>query len=205
MSSILDEKPLEQKLLRLEEENRRLRKVVEELSILNDLSRVISSTMDPQAGMETIVKRSVKAINAEQGAITLVEETSGSPMKTLIRASDTSKDRTKFHTDQNILGWMIIHKKPRKTLLERGVKFLEANVLSIDLERKTVTTESAHTFYTIEGAQGVLREFNGGDLAILIPKTPFKCPPAPMPTAGPEMGQYISSELALRGIGFHPK
>jgi sulfide:quinone oxidoreductase len=27
---------------------------------------------------------------------------------------------------------------------------------------------------------------------------------APMPTAGPEMGQYIQAELARRGIGFHP-
>jgi len=112
MNPVVDEKSLEQKLLRLDEENRRLRKAVEELSILNDLSRVISSTMDPQEVMETIVKRSVKAIGAEQGAITLVEESSGSPMKTLIRASDTSKSQMKFHIDQNILGWMIIHKKP---------------------------------------------------------------------------------------------
>ncbi len=112
MASAVDEKSLEQKLLRVEDENRRLRKAIEELSILNDLSRVISSTMDSQAVMETIVKRSVKALNAEQGAITLVEETSGSPMKTLIRASDTSKGQTKFRIDQSILGWMIIHKKP---------------------------------------------------------------------------------------------
>jgi sulfide:quinone oxidoreductase len=156
--------------------------------------------------------------------------------------------------------------KPRKSLLDRGIRFLEANVLSIDLEWKTVTTdrealhwdylvialgadlnlasvpgleEAAHTFYTLEGAQhlqGVLKEFKRGDIAVLIPKTPFKCPPAPyeaaillshafeargladkvridvytvepapMPTAGPEMGQYLRNELALRSIGFHPQ
>jgi sigma-B regulation protein RsbU (phosphoserine phosphatase) len=106
------EEDLSQKLSRLEDENQRLRKAIEELSILNELARVISSTMDSQAVMETIVKRSIKAISAEQGAITLVEETSGSPLKTLIRATDTSKGQEQFRIDQNIVGWMIIHKKP---------------------------------------------------------------------------------------------
>jgi len=156
--------------------------------------------------------------------------------------------------------------RPRKNLLDRGIGFLEANILSIDLERKVVATgsetlrwdylvialgadlnlasvpglaEGAQTFYTLEGAQrlqDVLRDFNGGDLAILIPKMPIKCPPAPyeaamllrhafevrgladrvriaiytvegtpMATAGAEMGQYISNELARRSIGFHPQ
>jgi sigma-B regulation protein RsbU (phosphoserine phosphatase) len=102
----------ESTLQRLEEENRRLRKAIEELSILNDLARVISSTMESQAVMEMIVKRSVKAIGAEQGAITLVEESSSSPFKTLIRAADSSRERTRLRIDQNIVGWMIIHKKP---------------------------------------------------------------------------------------------
>ena len=58
------EQSVEPTLQRLEEENRRLRKAIEELSILNELGRVISSTMDPQAVMEMIVKRSVRAISA---------------------------------------------------------------------------------------------------------------------------------------------
>ncbi len=106
------EQSVEPTLLRLEEENRRLRKAIEELSILNELGRVISSTMDSQAVMEMIVKRSVRAISAEQGAITLVEESSSSPFKTLIRAADSSHERAKLRIDQNIVGWMIIHKKP---------------------------------------------------------------------------------------------
>jgi sigma-B regulation protein RsbU (phosphoserine phosphatase) len=103
---------VEPALHRLEEENRRLRKAIEELSILNDLARVISSTMESQAVMEMIVKRSVRAIGAEQGAITLVEESLSSPFKTLIRAADSSRERAKLRIDQNIVGWMIIHKKP---------------------------------------------------------------------------------------------
>lgn len=151
-------------------------------------------------------------------------------------------------------------------LLDPGVRFLQATVRGLDIPGRKAETDretlrwdylvialgadlndaavpglaqAAHTFYTIEGAQrlkGALEQFAGGDLAILIPKAPFKCPPAPyeaamvlrhalaarglaertriaihtvegapMATAGPEMGQFIKSELAQRGIGFHPQ
>ena len=156
--------------------------------------------------------------------------------------------------------------EPRAALLAPGVRFVEARVLGLDLSNRTVSmenntlqwdhlvialgadldltkvpglAEAAHTFYTVDGAQrlrAVLERFPGGDLAILIPKVPFMCPPAPyeaamllhhafesrgladiarvaihtaegapMPTAGPEMGQYIKGELARRGIAFHPQ
>jgi len=115
--------------------------------------------------------------------------------------------------------------RPRKNLLDRGIGFLEANILSIDLERKVVATgsetlrwdylvialgadlnlasvpglaEGAQTFYTLEGAQrlqDVLRDFNGGDLAILIPKMPIKCPPAPY-----EAAMLLRDAFEVRGV-----
>lgn len=155
---------------------------------------------------------------------------------------------------------------PRASLLAPGVRFVEARVLGLDLSNRTVSldndllrwdhlvvalgadlnlmkvpglAEAAHTFYTVEGAQrlkAAVDRFPGGDLAILVPKAPFMCPPAPyeaamllhhafesrgladkariaihtvegapMPTAGPEMGQYIKGELARRGIAYHPQ
>src|SRR5262249_34721960 len=95
---------------------------------------------------------------------------------------------------------------------------------------------AAQTFYTLEGAvrlRAALGRFDGGRIMVLIPRTPFKCPPAPyeaammlhatlarrgiraqldiwtvekapMPTAGPAIGKIIVSELAARGIGYHP-
>lgn len=153
--------------------------------------------------------------------------------------------------------------QPRTTLLEPGVDFVLADVLGLNLNEHTVTTgegvfpwdylvialgadlnpasvpglaEAAHTFYSVAGAQrlrGVLENFRGGHVVILIPRLPFKCPPAPyeaamllqeylaqrglastspvtvitaegapMPTAGPAMGQYILAALAQRGIEF---
>lgn len=96
----------------LQEENQRLRKAVDELSILNDLARVISSTMNLDDVIENVVKRAVKAIHGQQGLITLVDEQSPNEMKTLIRAQNSTSQHQQFHLNQNILGWMMINKKP---------------------------------------------------------------------------------------------
>jgi sulfide:quinone oxidoreductase len=101
----------------------------------------------------------------------------------------------------------------RVALLAPGVQFVEAKVQNIELSKRTVflqsgslnwdflvialgadlnparvpgLAEAAHTFYTVEGAQRlkvVLERFSGGDVAILIPRVPFKCPPAPYEAA----------------------
>ena len=60
-------------------------------------------------------------------------------------------------------------------------------------------SEAAYTFYTIEGAvrlKAALEGFAGGDIAILIPKIPFKCPPAPY-----EAAMLIRHSLTARGLG----
>lgn len=146
----------------------------------------------------------------------------------------------------------------RESLLERGVTLDLCTAEKIDVHERSVLTShgalrwdhlvialgaslnlsavpglaGAHTFYTLDGAarlQKTLAEFKGGEVVILIPRTPFKCPPAPyeaafllgqyfanrklgvrltvctvegtpMATAGPEMGAFIRGELAARGI-----
>src|SRR5512138_1310748 len=101
----------------------------------------------------------------------------------------------------------------RTVLLAPGIQLVKATVQSISLPERTVSAgtasltwdflvialgadlnlpavpglaEAAHTFYTVEGAQrlkAALDQFSGGDVAIVIPKTPFKCPPAPYEAA----------------------
>lgn len=102
--------------------------------------------------------------------------------------------------------------RPRSELLDPGVRFIQANIVGLDLSQRAVTTDketlrwdqlvialgadlnfdrvpglaAAHTFYTVEGAQRlkpVLERFAGGEIAMLIPKVPFKCPPAPYEAA----------------------
>jgi sulfide:quinone oxidoreductase len=101
----------------------------------------------------------------------------------------------------------------RTALLEPGVRFLQLDATAIDLAHRKVATraetlawdylvialgadvneagvpglaEAAHTFYTVAGAERlrpVLAGFAGGEIAIVIPQTPFKCPPAPYEAA----------------------
>ena len=108
-----------EELVQLREENQRLRKAVDELSILNDLARVISSTMSLDEVIENVVKRSVRAVKGEQGMITLVDEVAPTEMKTFIRAQDSTTNHKQFHLNQNVLGWMMINKKP---LLSNDIK-----------------------------------------------------------------------------------
>ena len=74
----------------LEDENRRLKRAVEELSVLNDLARAIGASLNTQEIIQTIVRRSLRAVGAEQGVITLVEEQSEQSMKTLVRTMASS-------------------------------------------------------------------------------------------------------------------
>jgi sulfide:quinone oxidoreductase len=152
---------------------------------------------------------------------------------------------------------------PRSRLLPAGVTRVDDEVRGLDAARREARTtsgtlsadhlvialgadldlgavpglaEAAHTFYTLDGAvrlRAALGRFTGGRIMVLIPRIPFKCPPAPyeaalmlhadlerrgiragldvftvekapMATAGPEMGKAIVAELTSRGIGFHP-
>jgi sigma-B regulation protein RsbU (phosphoserine phosphatase) len=96
----------------LREENERLKRAVEELSVLNELARTIGASSNPEEIMQTIVRRSLRAVNAEQGVITLVEQHSADPMRTVVRAVVSSSAHEQFHLTQALLGWMSLNRKP---------------------------------------------------------------------------------------------
>ena len=96
----------------LEQENVRLKRGLEELSMLNELAREISSSRNTDAIMDRIIRRSLRAVYAEQAVITLVSEQTTEPGKTLVRAMVTSAEHEQFHLSQNLLGWMHLNKKP---------------------------------------------------------------------------------------------
>jgi sulfide:quinone oxidoreductase len=114
----------------------------------------------------------------------------------------------------------------REALLAPGVRFVESKVQGIDLPGRNVSLASeslswdylvialgadlnpakvpglaaaAHTFYSVEGAQRLkieLEKFAGGDVVMLIPKAPFKCPPAPY-----EAAMLLHHAFERRGLG----
>lgn len=129
----------------LVEENSRLKRAIEELTILNDLARSISALQNSEDIMQTIIRRSLRAVNAEQGVITLVDEKTDDSMKTLVRTMVSSGDQQPFHLNQNLLGWMHINRKPllisnpREDTRFRGVKWDAAisTLLSVPLMAKS--------------------------------------------------------------------
>lgn len=100
----------------------------------------------------------------------------------------------------------------RAMLLEPGIEFLPATIAGLDLPNRSVQTTAgsqswdylvialgtslrqdavpglaeAHTFYTVPGAEKlrpVLAGFAKGNIVLLIPKAPYKCPAAPYEAA----------------------
>lgn len=116
----------------LERENQQLRRAVEELSVLNELSIAISSSRGTEEVIKTIIRRSIKAVGAEQGVITMVGDDVTDPTKTLVRTMASSSDREAYSPDQNLLGWMYINRKPlvvndpRSDSRFQGVKWSES-------------------------------------------------------------------------------
>ncbi|MFQ5706838.1 MAG: PP2C family protein-serine/threonine phosphatase [bacterium] len=97
----------------LKEENARLKKSVQELVTINELARIISSTMSLEKVLDRVVASSVKAIDAEQGTIHLLEKMAGGdPFKTLIRKADETTPADKYRLDDVLSGWMIKHRNP---------------------------------------------------------------------------------------------
>lgn len=100
------------RLQKLEDENLRLRRAVEELSVLNELAAAIGALNNSEEVIRKIISRSLRAVGAEQGVITMVDEKPDQPMKTLIRTQVSSSEQDQFHFNQALLGWMILNKKP---------------------------------------------------------------------------------------------
>ena len=89
----------------------RLRRAVEELSVLNELGHAISLSQDSDQMMKTIISRSVKAVSAEEASITLVDQKEMVPTGTLIWERNTGDDLEHYHLNRNALGYMFKEKR----------------------------------------------------------------------------------------------
>ncbi|MFC1724064.1 GAF domain-containing SpoIIE family protein phosphatase [candidate division KSB1 bacterium] len=96
----------------IQQENQHLKRAVDELAFLNDLSRAIGASFNSGEIMQNIIRKSIRAINAEQGAICLVAEEEEAEMRTLVRSMVSHGSGRAFSLDQCFLGWMQLNKKP---------------------------------------------------------------------------------------------
>ncbi|MCH7962348.1 MAG: SpoIIE family protein phosphatase [Bacteroidetes bacterium] len=95
------------------EENKRLRTALSELSILNDIATTINSTQPVEQIVDIIVKKCVKHLNVEQGAIMLLDESDKEkPLHTMIREQQSSLDLLPYRFDTQLTGWMLKNQVP---------------------------------------------------------------------------------------------
>ncbi len=104
--------PETQNIQQLEQEIQRLKIAVEELSVLNDLAIAASSSMEVRQMLDIIVQKSIKAVKAEQGSISLVTEQEETPFRTLIRQVDRTHEQMPYRVGAHITGWILKNKKP---------------------------------------------------------------------------------------------
>lgn len=100
-------------LSRLQEENRQLKKAVEELSILNDIATAINSTLSLEKIVHLIVQKCVKFFQVEQTVVMLLEESdTDQRFHTMVRQMDTSVSRLPYRLDTHLTGWMLKYQQP---------------------------------------------------------------------------------------------
>jgi sigma-B regulation protein RsbU (phosphoserine phosphatase) len=100
-------------LLRLRDENQRLRRAVEELSVLNEIATAISSTLSLNRILDLIVQECLKHLRVEQGAVMLLDEKRDKkPFETVVRRGDTSANQLPFRLDAQLTGWMLKNRMP---------------------------------------------------------------------------------------------
>jgi len=95
------------------EENLRLRAAVEELSALNEIAIAITSTQTLEQIVDLIVRKCVKHIKVEQGAVMLLDEKDqNKPFHTMIRKQDSLSNILPFRMDAQLTGWMLKNRNP---------------------------------------------------------------------------------------------
>ncbi len=109
----MDTANLSKSNLLLQEENKRLRTAIEELSVLNEISTAISSTQPLEEIIDLIVRKCVKNMKVEQGAVMLLDEKDiDKPFRTMIRKQDSVSNILPFRFDTQLTGWMLKNKTP---------------------------------------------------------------------------------------------
>lgn len=131
---------------RLEEENRRLRQAVNELSVLNEIATTITTTQPIEKIIDHIVMKCIKHLEVEEGTVSLLaKQEEGDRFTTMVRKQDLTMERVPIRLDSQITGWMLMKKQPlmsndvrtdeRFTLAEEHYKFFHS-ILGVPLKAK---------------------------------------------------------------------
>ncbi|TFH58907.1 MAG: GAF domain-containing protein, partial [Candidatus Zixiibacteriota bacterium] len=97
----------------IREENRKLKRAIAELRILNEVSVAISGAVGVDTVTNLIVKKCVEHAGAEQGAIWLLDrlDKTAAP-KTFLRIMDSDATSIPFRIGASLMGWVIKNRNP---------------------------------------------------------------------------------------------
>ena len=101
-----------EKIKELESQINKLKSAVSELKVLNEIAVESGKAVDIDNMLNLILKKTVSAINAEQGSILLTTKNKEKPLITFVRQDDTSSLKHDYHIGTNITGWVLLYKKP---------------------------------------------------------------------------------------------
>ncbi|WP_412070205.1 adenylate/guanylate cyclase domain-containing protein [Rubrivirga sp. IMCC43871] len=87
----------------------RLRRSVDELALLNEVAVALGSARELDVAVHTLVRRSIEAMGAEQGVVTLIDRQSTGAAETYVRT--VRGIREALRPDEALLGWAAHHRR----------------------------------------------------------------------------------------------
>jgi len=104
---------IDPRFTRLEEENKRLRRAVDELSIINEVASAVTSTWSLDEIVDSIVQKCVKHLNVEQGAVLLFgKQDEPDALRTMVRRVDSEVGAIPYRLGDQLNGWMLKNQQP---------------------------------------------------------------------------------------------
>ena len=101
------------RIANLERDNLRLRRAVEELSIINEVASAVTSTWSLDKIVDSIVQKCVKHLDVDQGNLSLFEEEEEeTALRTMVRRVDSRLDSNPFRIGAQLSGWMLKNQAP---------------------------------------------------------------------------------------------
>ncbi len=105
--------PSQERVACLERDNLRLRRAVEELSIINEVASAVTSTWSLDKIVDSIVQKCVKHLDVDQGNVSLFQEDEEeTALRTMVRRVDSRLDSNPFRIGTQLSGWMLKNQAP---------------------------------------------------------------------------------------------
>ena len=167
------------KIEELELEVSRLKNSVQELKLLNDIAVSASKETDVDLMLNMIVKKSIKALDAEQSLILLVTKNSKDPFKTIIKQDDRSSLKHSYHVGENITGWVLLNREALINVEDWLRKFIngypDGAIFNIgELAKQSRDFGKIFPDGNLEGLKHIVGKLEGEGLMLLTEKNKFK-------------------------------